>query len=51
LNSKDLTENNKIDFELSSVKWIDFKNIEFILKKDKIVEFNKGTRKLKKLTE
>ena len=51
LNSKTLTKNDSLTFTLSSAKWIEFKDLEFRLKKEILIELDDGNRKLKKLIE
>ena len=51
LQSRNLNKDDKITFALSSAKWIEFNNLEFRLRKEKLTELEGENRKLKKLTE
>lgn len=51
LNSRTLTQNDSLTFILSSAKWIEFNDLEFRLKKEKLTELDNGKRKLKKIVE
>ncbi|UII19597.1 hypothetical protein [Fulvivirga ligni] len=47
LNSKGLTENEKLTFLLSSAEWIEFSDLKFQLRKDKLVGIENKKIKLK----
>ncbi|WP_225037288.1 hypothetical protein [Winogradskyella sp. SM1960] len=51
LKSRNLNKDDKISFALSSAKWIEFNDLEFRLKKEKLTELNGGNRKLKQTVE
>ncbi|REH01138.1 hypothetical protein [Flavobacterium aquicola] len=51
LNSKILSKNDEISTTISSAKWINFNNLKFNLKKNKLIELNDQKRKLKKAVE
>lgn len=48
LNSQTLTKSDNLTPTLSSAKWIEFKDLKFLLKKEKLTELDNGKRKLKK---
>lgn len=51
LSSKTLTKNDSLTFSLSNAKWIEFNDLKFRLKKEKLTELYYGIRKLKKVME
>lgn len=51
LQSRNLNEDDKLIFTLSSGKWIEFNNLEFRLREGKLTELGGESRKLKKKTE
>lgn len=51
LKSKNLTIDDDISFALSSANWIEFNDIKFHSRKDKLIELNSRKRKLKKVFE
>lgn len=51
LNSKTLNQSDSLIYTLSSGKWVEFKNLKFCLKKEKLTELKNGKRKLKKTVE
>lgn len=51
LQSRNLNKDDEINFALSSAKWIEFNNLEFLLRKGKLIELGGESRKLKKKTE
>ncbi|WP_157546899.1 hypothetical protein [Nonlabens tegetincola] len=51
LNSRNLNKDDAINFALSSAKWIEFNDLEFHLKKGKLIELNGENRKLKQIVE
>jgi len=51
LKSRNLNKDDDISLALSSAKWIEFNDLEFRLKKEKLTELNGGNRKLKQTVE
>ena len=51
LNSKNLNRTDSLSYSLSSASWIEFNNLEWEIKDDKLKEKQKGKWKLKKLND
>ncbi|TRZ45120.1 hypothetical protein [Robertkochia solimangrovi] len=51
LNSKTFHENDSLSYASSSANWIEFIDVMFRLKKEKLIELNRGPRKLKRIIE